>query len=202
MPATVFVTPGYIGVPENLWWDELAKLILDPVSRQEELSLNLNGHHYAYAFPPQAGEPDGPDPNSKWRAWEAAPGPRQSAYVAIYEMLFPLSDTEREKALEQLRRGATRYADRRQHRCLTADELRELGWGDLVEIGAHTLTHPVLAQLPLEQQEQEIAGSKRRLEAATGKNVTSFAYPYGKKASLQSADGRSCPGCWVRLCLL
>jgi peptidoglycan/xylan/chitin deacetylase (PgdA/CDA1 family) len=181
VPATVYVTTGYLGVPENLWWDELAKLILDPASRQEELRLNLNGHHYAYAFPLQAGKPDGPDPNSKWRAWEAAPDPRQSAYVAIYGMLLPLSNTERDKALEQLRRGATRYADRRQHRCLTANELRKLASGDLVEIGAHTVTHPVLAQLPLDQQEKEIGGSKRRLEALTGKNVASFAYPYGKK---------------------
>ena len=181
VPVTVYVTTGYLGVPENLWWDELAKLILDPLSRQEELSLNLNGHHYAYAFPVQTGEPGGPDPISKWRAWEAAPGLRQSAYVAIYGMLLPLSNTEREKALEQLRRGATRYVDRRQHRCLTVHELHTLASGDLVEIGAHTVTHPVLAQLPLDQQEQEIGGSKRRLEAVTGKNVTSFAYPYGKK---------------------
>jgi peptidoglycan/xylan/chitin deacetylase (PgdA/CDA1 family) len=184
VPATVYITTGYLDVPENLWWDELAKLILDPVSRQEELSLNLNGYHYGYAFT-QAGDLGGPDPkrdpNSKWRAWETAPGPRQSAYLAIYEMLVKLSDTEREEALEQLRRGATPYADRRQHRCLTEDELRELATGDVVEIGAHTLTHPVLAELPPDQQEHEIGDSKRRLEALTGKSITSFAYPYGKK---------------------
>jgi peptidoglycan/xylan/chitin deacetylase (PgdA/CDA1 family) len=61
------------------------------------------------------------------------------------------------------------------------NELRELASGDLVEIGAHTLTHPVLAQLPLDQQEQEIWDSKRRLEAVIGQEVTSFAYPYGKE---------------------
>jgi peptidoglycan/xylan/chitin deacetylase (PgdA/CDA1 family) len=181
VPGTVFVTPGYIGVPENLWWDELAKLVLDPESRQAELRLSLNGYHYTYAFPPSAGEPGGPDPHSKWRAWENAPGPRQAAYLAIYGMLVKLSDGEREEALEQLRQGATPYADRRQHRCLTEDELRELAGGDMVEIGAHTLTHPVLANLPPDQQQQEIAGSKRRLEALTGKNISSFAYPYGKK---------------------
>jgi peptidoglycan/xylan/chitin deacetylase (PgdA/CDA1 family) len=181
VPGTVFITPGYLGVPENLWWDELAKLILDPTSRQKELSLSLNGDHYAYAFPEPAGEQGGPDPHSKWRAWEKAPGPRQAAYLAIYGMLVKLSDKERDEALEQLRAGATPYADRRQHRCLTEDELRELASGDLVEIGAHTLTHPVLAVLPPDQQQHEIGGSKRRLEAMTGKDITSFAYPYGKK---------------------
>src|ERR1700734_1698233 len=77
VPGTVFITPGYLGVPENLWWDELAKLVLDPASRQEELSLTLDGNHYAYTFPPEEREPGGPDPHNKWRAWEKAPGPRQ-----------------------------------------------------------------------------------------------------------------------------
>jgi peptidoglycan/xylan/chitin deacetylase (PgdA/CDA1 family) len=50
-----------------------------------------------------------------------------------------------------------------------------------IEIGAHTLTHPVLALLPLDQQEQEIGENKRRLEALIGQEVTSVAYPNGKK---------------------
>jgi peptidoglycan/xylan/chitin deacetylase (PgdA/CDA1 family) len=181
VPATVYVTTGYLDVPENLWWDELAQLILDPASRRDELILHLNGYHYAYAFPRQPGELGGTDPDSKWRAWETAPGPRQVAYLALYEMLVKLSDTDREQALEQLRQGAAPYADPRQHRCLTGQELRELASGDVVEIGAHTLTHPVLANLTPDQQEHEIADSKRQLEALTGKSITTFAYPYGKK---------------------
>src|ERR1700733_5390066 len=56
VPGTVFITPGYLGFPENLWWDELAKLVLDPASRQEELRLSLHGHEYSYVFPEPAGE--------------------------------------------------------------------------------------------------------------------------------------------------
>jgi peptidoglycan/xylan/chitin deacetylase (PgdA/CDA1 family) len=181
VPGTVFVTPGYIGVPESLWWDELAKLVLDPTSRQKELSMSLNGCDYAYAFPREEGERSQPDPHSNWRAWEQAPGARQKAYLAIYSMLVKLSDDEREKAMEQLRRGATLYSDRRQHRCLTQEELRKLAEGEFVEIGAHTLTHPVLATLTPDQQQLEIGGSKQRLEALTGRSIQSFAYPYGKK---------------------
>ncbi|HTZ57779.1 MAG TPA: polysaccharide deacetylase family protein [Acidobacteriaceae bacterium] len=198
VPATVFITPGYLDVAENLWWDELAKLILDPKTRQEEVSFSLNGQHYAYVFPPSAEDRADGDPNAKWRAWEAVPGPRQSAYLAVYEMLVKLPDLKREEAMEQLRRGAT-YPDRQQHRCLTEDELRELASGELVEIGAHTLTHPVLSQLPPDQQQHEIGGSRRRLEALIGRNITSFAYPYGKKMHYTSetvktvkANGFSC----------
>ena len=176
VPGTIFITPGYLGVPENLWWDELAMLILDPTSRMDQLSLGLKGDNRAWSFPKLAG----PDPHGNWRAWEPVPGPRQAAYLAIYELLVKLSDAEREEALEQLRHGAT-YTDRRQHRALTEDELRQLAGGQLVEIGAHTLTHPILAHLGPEQQQQEIAGSKSRLEALTGRTITSLAYPYGKK---------------------
>ncbi len=199
VPGTVFVTPGYIGVPDNLWWDELAKLVLDPASRQEELSFSLHGQHYAYAFSPQEGEPGGPDPNSKWRAWEPVPGPRQAAYLAMYRMLAPLTDDAREEALQQLRRGVAPYAGYQHHRCLTEAEVRELAAGGLVEIGAHTLTHPVLSSLPADRQQQEIVGSKQRLEALTGNSITSFAYPYGKKnhytsqtVSTVQANGFAC----------
>jgi peptidoglycan/xylan/chitin deacetylase (PgdA/CDA1 family) len=182
VPATVFVTPGWLGVPENLWWDELAKLVLDPATRLPELSMSLDGQHYAYAFPE---DQPGLDPHTKWRAWDPTPGPRQSAYMALHGLLMKRSDADREQAMEQLRRGAT-YTDRHQHRCLTEDELGELASGELVEIGAHTLTHPVLSELPPDQQQHEIGGSRRRLEALIGRNITTFAYPYGKKMHYNS----------------
>ncbi len=181
VPGTVFVTPGYLGFPENLWWDELAKLTLDPASRQKGLRLNLPGREYAYVFPEPTREMGAPDPHNNWRGWETAPGPRQSAYLELYEALVKLSNSDRDQAFEQLRTGAMPYADRHEHRFLTETELRELASGDLVEIGAHTMTHPWLSQLPPEQQQDEIGGSKQRLEALTGKNITTFAYPYGKK---------------------
>jgi peptidoglycan/xylan/chitin deacetylase (PgdA/CDA1 family) len=180
VPGTVFITPGYLGVPENLWWDELTKLILDPASRLDELHLSLNGYDHEWVFPKLDGPLEGQDPHCNWRAWELVPGPRQAAYLKIYGVLVKLSDAEREQAIEQLRRGAT-YTDRSQHRALTENEVRQLAGGDLVQIGAHTLTHPILAHLGPEQQQHEIAGSKSRLEGLTGRTITTFAYPYGKK---------------------
>ena len=181
VPGTVFVSTGYLNVPENLWWDELAKLILDPATRQERLSLDLKGARYAYSFAPQAGDADGVDPHAKWRAWEPAPGPRQAAYFELYYLLVALPETERDEAMEQLRSGTIPYADRQEHRCLTDQELADLAASDMVEIGAHTLTHPVLAHLSPARQQEEIGGSKQRLEALTGKTIRSFAYPFGKK---------------------
>ena len=49
------------------------------------------------------------------------------------------------------------------------------GW----EIGAHTLTHPHLSQLPLDEAVTEIINSKQALETRLNTKIETFAYPYG-----------------------
>jgi peptidoglycan/xylan/chitin deacetylase (PgdA/CDA1 family) len=51
-----------------------------------------------------------------------------------------------------------------------------------IEIGAHTMNHPILARIDSETARREICASKQRLEDLTGGAVTSFAYPNGKPA--------------------
>jgi glycosyltransferase involved in cell wall biosynthesis/peptidoglycan/xylan/chitin deacetylase (PgdA/CDA1 family) len=48
-----------------------------------------------------------------------------------------------------------------------------------VAIGAHTLTHPALPELPAAAARAEIAGSRERIEAELGVAPDHFAYPYG-----------------------
>ena len=49
-----------------------------------------------------------------------------------------------------------------------------------MEIGGHTVNHPILAVLDDQQARAEIFGGKHRLEEITGAPVTLFAYPNGK----------------------
>ena len=49
-----------------------------------------------------------------------------------------------------------------------------------MEIGGHTINHPILAVLDAQQARAEIIGGKHRLEEITGAPVTLFAYPNGK----------------------
>lgn len=55
-------------------------------------------------------------------------------------------------------------------------EIRSMGF----EVGAHSMTHPTLSNLSVEEQIEEIVGSKRSLENLLGENLLSFAYPYGR----------------------
>ncbi len=49
-----------------------------------------------------------------------------------------------------------------------------------MEIGAHTVTHPILARLSREQAEREVRNSRTALESIVDGEVCGFAYPNGK----------------------
>jgi peptidoglycan/xylan/chitin deacetylase (PgdA/CDA1 family) len=64
-------------------------------------------------------------------------------------------------------------------RLLTAEELREvLNYG--MEVGAHSMTHTELLDLPTERLHQEVNESRRVLGKVLGSVVEGFAYPYGR----------------------
>jgi peptidoglycan/xylan/chitin deacetylase (PgdA/CDA1 family) len=62
---------------------------------------------------------------------------------------------------------------------MTSGQVRELASAGM-EIGAHTVSHPILARIPATDAEQEIAQSRDVLREMTGEPVTSFAYPNGR----------------------
>lgn len=62
---------------------------------------------------------------------------------------------------------------------MRTDQVRGLHAAGM-QIGAHTVSHPILARLPRQQAEREIADSKHALEGMLGAPVTQFAYPNGK----------------------
>jgi peptidoglycan/xylan/chitin deacetylase (PgdA/CDA1 family) len=91
-----------------------------------------------------------------------------------------LPDAERWQILDNLRASAgAEPTARPTHQALTVDEAVLLEKDDLIEVGAHTMTHAVLAALPEAQQRNEIQQSKERLEAMLKRPVTSFAFPHG-----------------------
>jgi len=57
-----------------------------------------------------------------------------------------------------------------------AVELAQQGF----EFGAHSMSHPVLPDLPPEKAKREITDSKAELQQRTGQPVDFFAYPFGR----------------------
>jgi len=66
-------------------------------------------------------------------------------------------------------------------RFMNWEHVREMASAGM-EIGSHTLSHPILSLLPDSQARVEIAGSKVRLEEELRQPVRSFCYPNGKRS--------------------
>ena len=111
---------------------------------------------------------------------ETTPSARHDAYRTLMTRLRPLETPSRNAAIDELDRWAS-ISDgaRNTHRVLGESELSRLDAHELASVGAHTVSHPLLAVLSPEQQRDEVDGSKRRLEELLGRRVTSFAYPFG-----------------------
>ncbi len=62
---------------------------------------------------------------------------------------------------------------------MTSEQLRSLAESGM-EIGGHTLSHPILTRVTLEEAARQICENKTTLEQITQSTLRSFAYPNGK----------------------
>lgn len=90
------------------------------------------------------------------------------------------------KHLEQARRqaiadaiGAMAGFERAPSLMMSADQLRAMRQRHRMDIGAHTITHPILTRLSNDAARHEISRGKRELEMMIGETVHLFAYPNG-----------------------
>jgi peptidoglycan/xylan/chitin deacetylase (PgdA/CDA1 family) len=66
-------------------------------------------------------------------------------------------------------------------------ELREMA-GSLVEIGSHTVTHPILSSITDEESWKELTESRRQIEEALGTQVRSFCFPNGQPEDYRASQ--------------
>jgi peptidoglycan/xylan/chitin deacetylase (PgdA/CDA1 family) len=190
-PATVFIAANYIGAQRGFWWDELEALLLETDSLPQRLRFRVRGRRYEWDLGADCLQ--GAQQQGAHRGWHVAlgsePTKRHHVYRALHRLLYALPPDERDALLEKLRNWAGRQnVARPDHRVLTKQELRELADSPLIEIGAHTATHPALALLPRQAQDNEIRLGKQHLEEMIGRPTTHFAYPYGSLSSFNESS--------------
>ena len=185
VPVTCFVTTGAIGGDGEFWWDELDGIVLQPGTLPPLAQL---GGPLRDLRPAEGCTTLSEADCQRHRQWRAdsptSPTPRHRLYRQMHQRLKELPAQEREAALGELRAWAgAQTSARASHRVLSVDEVRELAGRELVEVGAHSVSHPVLTAMARPAQEDEVLGSKSWLEDVTGQPVASFAYPYGSYSS-------------------
>jgi peptidoglycan/xylan/chitin deacetylase (PgdA/CDA1 family) len=181
VPATVFVTTAYTNQNQEFWWDELEQILLHPgqLPAQLELCINDKPQRWTLGQAARYSELDY-QRDCSLHVSAAQPGGRLAFYYSVWQALQPLEVERRQHQMGAIRTWAqVTPSVRPSHRPMTSDELVELETGNLIELGAHTVNHPLLSQQETAQQLDEISRSKASLEAVLGHSVVSFAYPFG-----------------------
>jgi peptidoglycan/xylan/chitin deacetylase (PgdA/CDA1 family) len=184
VPATVFVTTGYLDQRRDFWWDELENILLGEHLLPNRLYLEIQGRRYKWDLSlPHSGNGTAHRDHSGWNISERHdPSPRHSAYRALHKLLRPLAETDQRRLLDELHAWAGTERKGSNNAMLSVRQTIELAEGGLTEVGSHSVTHPTFAALTVAAQSAEIERSKSALEEILGRPVTSFAYPFGSKS--------------------
>ena len=161
LPATIFVTVGYIGQDKTFWFERISeqlKILQNQVIHfpMLELRLDLNGGYDAYNL----------------------------AFTQLLEVLKSVPDSVRLEAIEYLNLLTDKSS-------LKVDNIsRALTWAELkalrdsnVSIEPHTYTHPALSNCSADELRYELAESKLEIEEHLGGECKFFSYPFGGEDS-------------------
>ena len=160
LPALIFLTTGHIGTDAPFYWDMAA---------------------YCFAHTPHDSLtfPDGHV--ESWSNKEQ----RDRVSRNWIELMKTFPQAEKQIYVESLtiELGISIPPGFFQRLMMNWDQVREMQ-KDGIEFGAHTVSHPILTRISLEEARGEILGSKSRIEDELGVPALSFAYPNGQASDL------------------
>ena len=163
IPVTVFLISGFLDRKFWLWWDQVSYMV--GLSRRPTLELCFRKGEPPVQFILETAEQ------------------RQQAGWTITDVMKEMSEPARMEALKSLPRllEVELPSDPPPHLApMQWSEVRELAKNG-VEVGAHTVTHPILSRIADHAElVEEIERSKRRIEEELGRPVLHFNYPYGR----------------------
>ncbi|NOY63455.1 MAG: polysaccharide deacetylase family protein [Gammaproteobacteria bacterium] len=159
IPATFFLSTGYIGKQRWMWTDRLENAIAQ--SESKFITRPGNGATLPLTTLEQ----------------------KKAALRQIKAELKKKSLDTCEQQVDQIEEqlsiknapphGLYRFMDWADARQLLDDGF---------EVGAHTINHPILSRIEIDQAEMEIADSRRHVTENTGQCSDTFCYPNGKSA--------------------
>jgi len=153
LPATVFVSSGFVE-KENMWNDRIVEAVRKlPIGELDVRDFGMGVYRII---------------DAESRGAVAS----QLTYSSKY--MLPVLRTDLAQKLEQLA-GSVSGTDL----MLTREMIRTLH-SNGIEIGGHTISHPILTSIEDHAAHEEIYGCKQQLEVITGSTVRLFAYPNGK----------------------
>jgi peptidoglycan/xylan/chitin deacetylase (PgdA/CDA1 family) len=167
LPATFFVTTGFLDSRRISWWDEIAWM----VHASPKSELRTNGWlHGALSLKPEERKRTTVTLINLYKSL-----PRDSAH-ALMDSLAQATESGRHQ------RDGNEF-------WMTWDNVRQLQTAGM-HIGGHTVNHPLLARMSADEQESEIVGCKDRIESELGLPMRYFSYPDGGRDSFNEYTQR------------
>ena len=173
VPFTVFVTTGMVGTSGAQLWTERVKRAIY-LCQAQSASLVLDGRPVTLDL--------------------SSPSKRTAAARAAVQQLKRCALPERDAAVSIIEdvcgRPLPAHRDHERYEFLTWEQIRALA-GAGVEIGSHTVNHPILSTLDDETLETELQASKASLERELGRECRLLAYPNGSAADYGAREKRA-----------
>jgi peptidoglycan/xylan/chitin deacetylase (PgdA/CDA1 family) len=161
VPATIFITTGFIDRTHLLWTDEIDLMILSTDSEKIRFVWQDKDFELKLSNPEE----------------------KTHAMIMLKKYAKSLSESDKTCFIDDMRQLLKFDFDWQDLNSLisplTWEEIREMNNNDLISIGAHTVSHPILSKCSLEQQLSELEVSGRRISEELGTDCFSFAYPNG-----------------------
>src|SRR5262245_37608747 len=158
-PATVFVVTEFVDGTKWLWTDK--PRYLTARAAPQALEIGIGDHNLKLELNGSAS--------------------RAVAATLINAALKPLSEEARDASIKRLAHELKASLPER-----PPAEYAAINWGQAremadagVEIGSHTLTHPILTGLSDDRLREEVSRSRDRIQTALGRKVETFCYPNG-----------------------
>jgi peptidoglycan/xylan/chitin deacetylase (PgdA/CDA1 family) len=159
VPATFFVSTGYIGGTATFWFDEVYHIIL--TTREKRIAIV-----------------DGPVLEFNDRE------ERRRAAASLLRQMKKVDNANRLAWIDALRKATgvgLPLKGSPDSRVMNWEQIREMS-SQGMDIASHTVTHPILSQVSNEQLTRELVDSKKAIANETGIEPCVLAYPVGGPA--------------------
>ncbi len=167
LPATFFVTVNFIDKKIWLWPDRIDYILR--TTTKSKFSFQVNGKTYKIRL-------DTTD--DRFFAWKLL---SDTCILAV--------DNERKRIIEEVETDLDVVIPE-----IPSDEYSSVSWEELremannrIEIGCHTMNHPILSKIPLYQLREEIVQSRNVLERNLQKKIHTFCYPNGQPGDINES---------------
>ena len=158
VPATIYVTTN--SVDGNIPW-ERKLLYLIFLTKKERFKLNYNDEEHEFEIK-----------NSMQK---------RPVKKILQDYMSKLDSDEQDNLLKKISQNLdVELSGLAQKLFLSWDQIREMDKNPLVEIGSHTLSHPRLTDISIEEAKREILDSKIHIEDKLGEEITTFCYQDGR----------------------